>query len=470
VTAEPIDRSDEIRQLHLADEMADRGEQHTGQVRMAYRLGAANRDQLLHVHGIGWHYWDGKRWDEDNRGHAKRAVLNVLRAALSDSLCDKQLRSDVQRCESDNGIKGTLGIASALDQFAATADDLDPDPYLLNVANGVLDLRTLELSPHDPRHRMTKVTKAAYRPSDGLPGRWQTFLEQVLPDADVRDYVQRLAGIALTGKVFEHVLPIFQGGGGNGKGTFYTALLHALGDYGLAAEPNLLMHQDGAHPTGEMDLMGKRFVVVSETQEGRRLNEATMKRLTGGDPVRARRMRQDFIQFDPSHTAVLVTNHLPLVSGDSKAVWDRLRVVPFKVSIRGTDQDDKRLPETLQLEADAILSWAVAGWADYQKRGGMDEPDAVRIATDAYQADSDTIKRFTDECCLTESQANKATTEQLFTAFQKWRQVDGAADMTKRAFGQALDSKGYAATKGTGGTRWRHGIAVLSDRNNPDGE
>jgi putative DNA primase/helicase len=432
---------------------------HSGQVRMAYRLGAAYRERLLYVHGIGWHFWDGKRWAEDHRGIAKRAVLAVLRNALADSVNDKRLRADVQRCESDAGINGTLGVAAALEPFAATLADLDPDPYLLNVANGVLDLRTMELSEHHPQHRITKAATAAYDPA-APAGRWSAFLERILPDPAVRDYMQRLAGVALVGSVIEHVLPILVGVGGNGKGTFYTALLHALGDYALAAEPNLLMHHESAHPTGEMDLRGKRFVVTSETQEGRRLNEATMKRLTGGDPIRARRMRQDFVQFDPSHTAVLVTNHLPLVSGDSKAVWDRLRVVPFNVTVRGTPDDDKQLSEKLRLDADAILSWAVAGWGDYQSRGGLDDPDAVRVATDEYQHDSDAVARFIADECVISSPVLKATTSQLFEVWQKWRPQEGVPEMSRKAFGQALDSHGYPVTDRARDGRWRGGIAV----------
>lgn len=438
---------------------ADDGVTHSGQVRMAYRLAAAFRDRLLHVHGIGWHYWDGKRWAEDDRGRAKRAVLSVLRTALAESLDDKRLRADVQRCESDAGITGTLGVAAALLPFAATLADLDPDPYLLNAANGVLDLRTMELSEHHPRHRMTKVTTAAYDP-DVPTGRWSSFLERILPDPAVRDYMQRLCGVALVGRVIEHVLPILVGLGGNGKGTFYTALLHALGDYGLAAEPNLLMHQDNAHPTGEMDLRGKRFVVVSETQEAKRLNEATMKRLTGGDPIRARRMRQDFVQFDPSHTAVLVTNHLPRVSGDSKAVWDRLRVVPFNVTMRDTPDDDKDLSEKLRLDADLILSWAVAGWTDYQERGGLDAPDAVRVATDKYQQDSDEVARFVADECVTSSPVLKATTSQLFEAWQKWRIPEGIPEISRKAFGQSLDTHGYPVTDRSQDGRWRGGIGL----------
>lgn len=452
------DRSDELRELWAQDA----AELHSGQVRMAYRLAARYTDQLLHVHGIGWHHWDGARWAEDDQGHAQRAVLDVLRDALADSLGDKELRADVRKCESAAGVAGTLAVAAALKPFAATVRDLDADPYVLNVANGTLDLRTMQLSAHDPRQRITKTTVAAYYPA--MPAeRWTAFLERILPDPAVRDYLQRLCGVALVGRVIEHVLPILVGPGGNGKGTFYTALLWALGDYALAAEPNLLMHHDTAHPTGEMDLRGRRFVVTSETQEDKRLNEATMKRLTGGDPIRARRMRQDFVQFDPSHTAVMVTNHLPLVSGDSKAVWDRIRVVPFDVTVRGTADDDKHLSEKLRAHADATLNWALAGWIDYQARGGLDAPDAVRVATEEYQRNSDALGRFVAEECLTGSPVVKATTSQLFEAWERWRTSEGADQISRKAFGQALDRRGFPAAPAVNNKRWRAGIALRND-------
>src|SRR5262249_33336795 len=161
-----------------------------------------------------------------------------------------------------------------------------------------------------------------------------------------------------------------------------------------------------------MDLLGARFVVVSETEQDRRLAEATMKRLTGGDTIRARRMRQDFVEFEPSHLAVLVTNCLPKVRGDDPAVWRRIRVVPFNVVIPEADRDAE-LPERLEAEADAVLSWAVAGYADYCARG-LSEPESVLVATDTYKKNSDAVSRFIDECCVTTSPVLKATTGQLF--------------------------------------------------------
>lgn len=432
---------------------------HSGQVRIAYRVAAGYEHRLLHVHGIGWHYWDGTRWALDDCGIAKRAVLSVLRAALAESLADKSLRADVQRCESNAGIHGVLGIAEALEPFAATVATIDADPYLLNVANGTLDLRTGELRAHDPADRITKAARAAYRPNVTASGDWSAHIERVLPDEPVRAYLQRLCGVALLGRVTEHVLPILTGTGANGKGTLYKALCWALGDYASSAEPDLFMHREGAHPTGEMDLLGKRLIVVSESDEGRKLAEATMKRLTGGDTIRARRMRQDFIEFEPSHTPLLITNHLPKVSGDDPAVWRRIRVIPFDVTIPAAEWD-KGLDERLQADADAVLAWAIAGWAEYHRRGCLDEPDAVLTRTADYKRASDAVGRFVSEICLTNSPVLKATTGQLFSAWEKWRVAEGAESISQKALGLALDRMGYPVTDKARDGRWRTGIGV----------
>jgi putative DNA primase/helicase len=430
---------------------------HSGQVRMAYRLAEAHADNLLYVHGIGWHYWDKKRWAYDDVGAANRAVLAVLRQALSESIGDAALRADVKKCESHNGITGVLGVASALEVFATTVRDLDPDPYLLNVANGTLDLRTMELAPHSPAHRITKVARAAYDPQ-AAGANWTAHIARVLPDDTVRGYLQRTGGLALLGRVRDHVLPILTGTGANGKGTTYKALCWALGDYASTAEPDLFMHRDGAHPTGEMDLMGQRLVVVAETEKDRRLAEATMKRLIGGDTIRARRMRQDFVEFEPSHTPILVTNHLPKVSGDDPAIWRRIRVIPFDVAIPEGEQDGD-LDERLQVECDAVLAWVVAGWNAYRECG-LDEPLAVLAATDKYRVDSDAIARFIADCCST-AETLQVETGQLFDRWERWRVTDGSEAVSQKAFGQALDSKGYRALKSTGGRRFRKGLALL---------
>lgn len=432
---------------------------HHGQTRMAYRLAVAYKDKLMHVHGLGWFVWDESRWVQDDRGAAVQAVFDVLRLALADSLTDHELRKDVKLCESAAGNAGVLKLAAALPEFAVTVNGLDQDPHLLNCANGTLDLRTGKLRPHDPADRITKITRAAYDPTARHPV-WDAFLASSLPDADVRGFLQRYVGLGLAGVVIEHVLAILTGVGRNGKGVFYLAVANALGDYAISAEPELFMHREGAHPTGEMDLRGVRWVVVSESDRGRKLAEATVKRLTGGDKIRARRMRQDFVEFTPSHTACLVTNHLPQVRGDDPALWARLRVVPFDIVIATEDQD-KGLGVKLELEADGVLTWAVQGWVAYQARG-LDEPIAVESATAAYQQASDPVARFISERCIVE-EGQRVTVSDLYTEFCEWVKTAGRELMTKNDFGQAMDKAGFTAKRGGRGVWFRHGLRLDED-------
>lgn len=431
---------------------------HRGQVRMAYRLAGAYGDRLMHVHGVGWLTWDRNRWVEDTKGAATQAVLDVLRMALADSLNDSHLRADVAKCESAAGINGVLDIAAKLQTFAVTVDDLDADPYLLNVANGTLDLRTRELRPHESADRLTKLARGAYDPAVDFSV-WRAFLEEVLPDPDERDYLRRVIGQALYGRVTEHILPILIGTGANGKGTAYGAIINAIGDYGTVIDPSMLMTRKHEGSTTElMDLLGARLVIGSETEEGRKLDEAIMKRLTGGDQLTARRLYRDPVTWTPSHTLLYVTNHLPQVKANDPAVWRRVRVVPFDVVVP-PEQRDPHLPAQLELCADAILTWAVGGYVDYADNGGLREPNSVLRATDDYKANSDAVLRFIGDACHV-SPASVATTRQLYSAWQSWAISDGAEALSEKAFGKELDRLGYAAKRTKRGAS-RQGLMPL---------
>ncbi|NEW58586.1 hypothetical protein GV794_23500 [Nocardia cyriacigeorgica] len=427
---------------------------------MATRLVSEHGGKLLHVHNVGWHFWTGSRWEPDERRNAPRLVRRTLVTACQVAVTgkDRQLMADVHRCNSAAGIRGTLDIASYDESIAATVADLDADPYSLNCANGTLDLRTLLLRDHDPGDRITHLCRGGYDPDAGAP-LWDAFLARVLPDGEVREFVRRYAGVALLGAVREHKLVILKGIGRNGKTVFYNALAYALGSYATVAESELfLLREHGsAHPTGMMDLRGARWVVVSESDQGRRLAEATVKRLTGGDPITARHLYKDHVTFEPSHTPVLVTNHLPKVSADDHALWSRLLVVDFSVVIPDAEQDPA-LSERLRREADGILSWAVRGWQDYQ-RIGLSPPAAVLATTDQYRTDSDAVARFIDEVCVV-GPLQRVHAAELFDVWTSWCAEDGGPPGSKRAFGLALDSRGFESAKGTGGVRWRMGIGL----------
>lgn len=442
----------------LATKPAPEESRHTGQVFIAQVLGVNYAHELMHVRGDGWYHYDGRRWCRDQHGHPTRLVLEAIRGLKHKSVDnnDPTLMKWAERAESAAGIRGVLEIAEADPALAATVEDLDADPYLVNCANGTYDTRTSQLHPHDPADRITKITNAAYDPH--APGAtWEAFLARVLPDDGVRGFLQRYTGLALIGRVLEHILAILVGQGRNGKGVYYGAILAAFGDYAATAEPDLFMQRENAHPTGVMDLRARRLVVVSENEKNRHIAEANLKRFTGGDTLKARYMRQDFVEFTPSHTAMLVTNHLPRVSGDDPAIWARLRVVPFDVVIPKQEQDPT-LADKLAVELDAILSWALAGLRDYQA-GGLNEPEAVLQATEHYKADSDVVGRFIEECCDIGA-GHSALTERIYQEWQTWAHQEGAQPIGKKAFGQILEQRGYRIKRGTGGIRSRQGISI----------
>jgi putative DNA primase/helicase len=209
-----------------------------------------------------------------------------------------------------------------------------------------------------------------------------------------------------------------------------------------------------------MTLLGARLVIGSETEEGRKLDEATMKRLTGGDELTARRLYREPITWQPTHQLLYITNALPVVKANDPAVWRRMRVVPFDVVVP-PEERDPALPERLAEHADAVLSWIIAGFFDYEDNGGMREPASVLRATGAYQADSDAVARFITERCLVSPVAS-ASTRDLYGAWQRWALEDGAEPMSEKAFAKELDRLGHAVRR-TKSERRRIGLGLLAE-------
>lgn len=419
-------------------------ELHRSHLRMAERLAIQYGDDLRYAHGLGWLVWDGTRWAKDRDGAPMRAAVEVVKAAVREveEQLDGELEKDVRRVETASALGGILQIARCLHPLAIPADLLDTDPYLVNVQNGTLDLRDGRLRPHDPADLITKLAGCGYDPDAAGPT-FDKFITEVLPDPDVRDFVQRVFGYALKGKVTEHVLPILTGVGCNGKTTLVELMLRVFGDYGISADPELLVeHTYAQHPTGQSDLLGVRLAVTQETDEGRRLAAATVKRLTGGDKIRARRMRQDFFEFDPSHTAMMVTNHKPRVSGDDPALWRRIRIVPFDVVIAEPDAD---LPDRLSVELPGVLAWAVEGYRAYEDRG-LDAPEVVTIRTTEYRASSDAVGRFLDDCTIN-SPAAYARARELFGEWSAWCHRNGETPGSEVSFAEAMSRRGITQVR-----------------------
>jgi putative DNA primase/helicase len=393
---------------------------------------AGNAKRFVRLHGRDfryvfeqrrWLHWDGRVWATDTIGHVQRAGVHTAAAmygeaaALDDDSARQALVKHARASEGKARLDAMVSVASADAALAIAPDVLDADPWALNVANGTVNLRTGELREHDPAEMHSKIAGAAL--AEASAPRWETFLEQVLPDREVRAFVQKLAGYSLTGEVGEHVLPFVHGSGANGKSVFLAVLRKVLGDYAAEAAPELLVarYGDRGVPTDILDLRGFRFVTTTEVEGNKRMDATLMKRITGEDTLKARAMRQDFVEFRNVTHLWMAANDKPPVDGLDEAVWRRLRLIPFGVTI----DENKRDPELiakLMAERDAILGWLVAGCVAYV-RDGLKPPAAVLAATDEYRAESNPLLEWWEARGALEKHAETPSRE-LHDSYREW--------------------------------------------------
>jgi putative DNA primase/helicase len=414
-----------------------------------------------------WLVFTGTRWERDDAGRvhklAKETVRSIYKEASEASAEDrrKALAKHASRSEGADKIKAMLELAKS--EVPVTPDELDADRWLLNAPNGTIDLRTGILREHRREDLITKSVGCEYDPTAEAPV-WAATLERALPSEALRLFFNKLAGYALSGDVSEHILAVLYGTGANGKSTILNALLAAARDYGMQAAPDLLVAKKGSHPTEVADLFGMRLVASIEVEDGRRLAESLVKQLTGGDTVRARRMRQDFWQFEPTHKVFMAVNHKPEVRGTDTAIWRRLRLIPFGQTLPPAEQD-KQLPQKLTAELSGILRWAVEGCLLWQ-REGLQAPEEVRKATGQYRSEMDVIGAFLqDECEI--APAHKESFTILYKRYEEWCEEGGERAETRRKFNARLKERGKfdARRSGPGGANEWHGLRLLKKQN-----
>jgi len=428
------------------------------------RLIARHGEDLRYFHGWRkWFVYDGKRWCLDDGGVVKEKAKDTTRAIYEEAAAEndtserKALADHAKRSESRQRVEAMISLAES--SVPVQAEELDANPWLLNVKNGTVDLTTGKLLEHRRENMITKLAPVEYDPAATAPT-FEAFLERILPSEALRRFVQRAVGYAAIGIVSEEILTILCGVGANGKSTLANVLMDALGDYAIQAAPELLLAKRGAHPTELADLFGARFVASVEVDEGRRLAESLVKQLTGRDPIKARRMREDFWQFDPTHTVFLATNHRPEIRGTDHAIWRRIKLVPFEVTIPEGEQD-KWLAEKLRKELPGILAWIVRGCLEYQ-RDGLGEPDEVTAATEGYRADQDVLAAFINECCVVRPDVWCKFAD-LYAAYTSWCEESNEHPEKKRRFGDSLTERGFERDNGAKNVAVRRGIALRQD-------
>jgi P4 family phage/plasmid primase-like protien len=413
-----------------------------------------------------WLWWDGWSWQwQTSKGGIVREFAKAIARAYPDQ---KEWVTHKRRSLSSAGTTACLTQASTDFRISISTNDLDAHPWELNTPGGIIDLRTATLNPPNPARFHTKITKAT-PDFDANQQPWLEFLHTTFQGDDTMiGYIQRLMGYACVGQVREAILPVFYGQGANGKTVLLETVAKLLGDYATVAPQGFLVQGPNQHATEIAALAGARLVIASETNEGEKFDEAKVKILTGGDSIKARFMRQDEFTFTPSHLLVLMTNHRPKVGSGGVSFWRRMRAIPFLNEIAKKDWDLDLQHRFVTEHGPAIMAWLTQGAAEYAA-AGLREPEKVRVATETYEASTDTVKRFLDERCLIGGGDHvKIETAKVRSAYEQWCAIDEDAPVSAKAFTTQLTTRFNVGKGRDNKSRHYTNLSLLSEDDTDD--
>lgn len=404
--------------------------------------------------GLGWMGWSGKIWRDVSEVEPLEAVRQWASERFDQVLAEQRKDSSRNLSAQISGWRGVLSkarlgalvqLSRGMDTVQRDPSEFDADPDLLTVQNGTLHLPTGELMPFDPTHCITRSADATYR-ADARHAMWDKALEAVQPE--LRDWYRDRLGQALTGyPVPDHQLVIAYGSGSNGKSTIVNTVRKTLGTYGVLISDRVLMASPDAHPTELMDLRGARYAVLEETPEARHLNVQRLKTTLGTEYIKARRIRQDPVEFAATHSLFINTNYRPVVTETDHGTWRRLSLLPFPYTFRKPHEtlrgplDRTGDPSLAYAHNDAdvraaALAWMAAGARDWYARGRqmMENPEAVDTETRNWRAETDQILGFSDDSLVFDPEAFTKT-QDILAAFNEWAADRGHRPWNDKTFG-----------------------------------
>jgi P4 family phage/plasmid primase-like protien len=434
--------------------------------------------KFLHHSGFRWMKFDGRRW----KPVPETAVGEVIRKALIElHRCEAQVGVEPRRLQEISRMLSAAKIRAitfVAKLQLATEAVFDAHPDLINVANGVVDLRTGALGPHDPELMLTKLAPVNY-----VPGAWHADWHEAALGAVPDDAVQWLQvrfGQAITGfPVSDDRLVVFRGSGANGKTTVIDGIREALGpDYAVTMPDRVLLAHQGDHPTELMTLRGARVALMEEFPELGHLNVKRLKDLLGTGEMSARYCGKDTMVWKPTHTPFVTTNYLPRVDESDDGTWRRLVLLEFPYRYRrpGTPlmtQNDKegdpRLRERLRQgsegQHEAILAWLIEGAVQWYQSGRRmpNDPPSVVQATGVWRKNSDVLMRYSDERLAFDPQSQVVATE-LFEDFNAWLLANGHRPWSDQSFSARFAQHGEAIANEVSKKRSRRSPAVRLSR------
>lgn len=423
-------------------------------IETGYRFAEKWRDSRKFVHETdmmlkfvtdqGWLACDPTESDQ-----AAKIVVSELRDETAESYradpqssVTKHRQALVKHCSKLSGLRAMVESAKSEPGMSVSLDQFDRDPMLLGVRNGVLDLSTETLLCRSPQILVSKRCSTTFDPDAKCP-RFDQYLEEILPDPIIRAFVLRLLGYFLTGNVGEQIFIFFYGHGANGKSVLIELLRWLLGDYSqhIATEMLMTHHRSPQGPSPDIvALKGKRLAFANETTDGRRLDDAHVKALTGGDTLSGRLpYAKSIVTFSPTHKLVMVGNHKPTITDLSQGMWRRIVLIPFEVTIPENARDPKLL-DKLQVEASGILNRMIEGLKAW-KADGLKIPDHIRAATSDYRDEMDIILSWMDECCAVAPDVSCMKTS-LYDSYKYWCTENGHRYLAANKFTRQLGDKG----------------------------
>ena len=450
-----------------------------------------------------WYIYDGARYCPDTTGEIMRRAKKTIRSipleaatqsryaarlrkeASSPHLAPDQQKTILQKALSADRaaqkisdwaissekaacIKNTITLAQSEPGVCVQPSDLDADPWLFSVLNGVVDLRTGEMLPHSRVRLITKLAPVQYDPSAQC-SKWLEFLQSVFPPPhdDIIPFLKRALGYSLTGSTKEECFFVLWGTGRNGKGTLIKTVSSILSDYAGTADFSTFVQRrlDDSGPREDIASMaGKRFIAAQESREGASFAESTIKNVTGGDIIRARRLHENGFEFLPTFKIWLATNHKPNIQGTDVGIWSRVRLIPFTVSFEG--RENKTLKNDLLSEQSGILNWLIEGCLEWQKHG-LGLPESVAQANQEYRSECDQLQRFLEDCCETGEYFTVGARE-LYLAYKKWCEQAGESFVTETAFGRRMAERGFKKERDSRGNRYQN-VGFRADKRGADG-
>ncbi|MDR0474648.1 MAG: DUF5906 domain-containing protein [Treponema sp.] len=411
-----------------------------------------------------WLVWNGTHWETDEGGaliHEKglETVRNIYDELSKTD--DYRERNDIENfgkiSESVRRREAMIKTAQYIKELNIKSDDLDTDPWLLNVRNGTINVLSGEFREHRQEDMITKLANVEYAPAADCP-MWKQFIREIMDyKPELVNFLQTAAGWALTGNIEEQTMFILYGSGANGKTTFLNTIQYLLGDYAIASPTESFMKKNVDQNTNDIArLRGTRFVTTTEAEQGRRLSEPLIKKITGNDQITARFLYGEYFNFTPTFKIFMATNYKPVIKGTDHGIWRRIKLIPFTTTIP-QDKQDKNLEIKLKQEVCGILNWLLEGTLRW-RREGLIAPAVIFNATDEYRGEMDVIGNFLKERCVKDGGVSIRIRE-LYKAYADWCDDNKEHAVSERFFTMRLNEIGFVQNR-TAEARYWMGLAL----------